>query len=514
MTTTSTHYNPRRIAKNTAYLYVRMLLTVWLNLWATRLVLANLGVESMGVYNVVGSLIFFFSFVSIATTPTIQRFITFELGREDGDVPRVYSAAVSIVAALALVLLLLLGIVGEWVLRTFIVLPEGMLPAAVSVFRYSVLASLLLMLCIPLQAVIIAYERMSFFAIMAVVQVVLNWLAAYLIGFMAEGSRLLWYAILLLGANAAVLLAHWCYCRWQIPTARYRWRWDKALFRDMLSFTGYTTASNALYVAYSEGLVLVINLTFGTAVNAVYTIAIQLKNTITSFGMNIFKAASPQVTKTYADGDLERHQQLVYASCKAELFMILLLAIPCFIKADYVLHLWLGDVPPYTVEFVRCILLLGISYALSEPFRTAVYATRRIRRFLIVPEAVYLLTVLPLCYLVSRLTGSPVAMVVCMVVVDLSVCALRIWLATKVTVLRVGDTLRQVLLPVGMVLLLSASCCWGMAQLTADTLPGLLLCLAVHALLFIAIVYVVGLTVGERTFVRSMIGHRFCHHKS
>lgn len=501
----------QRIARNTVVLYARMLFTMWFNLWATRLVLANLGTSDMGVYSVVGSIVAFFSVLTAGVTVAVQRFVTFEQGRKDGNPSLVFSSSVNIILLFAVGIVVLLEAAGVPIINYTVNIPEGRMAAARWVFQFSVITSVITLLQVPYNAVIIAHERMDAYAVISILQVLMNWGAAYCLSYIGQDSRLTSYGVLMAVAAAMTTLLYIAYSTIKFPEARYHFVLDKQLLKQLGKFTGTSTASNVLYTLSAQGIVLVINWTFGVAVNAVYQIALQLKNAVLSFGLNIFKAISPQITKTYAEGDTVRHKALVYTGSKAEAYMILLIMVPFICRAPYIMHLWLGQVPPYATAFCICSVFLSLSYSIFEPIRTAVYATGRIARFLLIPDTVYLVVVLALSYAVGKITDNPVLMMLTVVAMDIACCALRVWYAREVTFVRFRELAIKVLMPVLAVALLSSLVCLALTFLTPETILGLLLLLLINTLAALLIIYGVGINKSERELAKVIVGGYFHH---
>lgn len=224
-----------------------------------------------------------------------------------------------------------------------------------------------------------------------------------------------------------------------------------------------------------------------------------------SFGLNIFKAISPQITKTYADGDMARHEKLVYSGSKIEVYMILLIMIPFIFRADYIMHLWLGKVPEYTTSFCICSIFLSLTYAGFEPIRTAVLATNRIFKFMIVPDSVYLVTVLGVSYLVAILFGNPLLMMIMVVALDVFSCFLRIWYARKVSFVRISPLLKNVFWPIFKVIILSSLICLALSLITRETLVGLLILLILNSVSMLAIIYWQGINEQEQKVIKNIL---------
>ncbi len=502
-TETGTSYSKQRIIRNTALLYGRMLITVWFNLWATRLTLQNLGVDDLGVFGVVGSVVSMFSVFSNGLTTAVQRFITYELGRgEEGDVGRVFSTSLNLLLLLAAGMVLVIEPVGLWLLGGRLNIPAESLNAARWVFHFMVLAFLFEMIAIPYNALVIAHERMDFFAAISVLKVLLTCAAAWSLSLFADG-RLVVYGALMAAIAIVVRIVYQVYCHRHFAEARFRLGINRAELAEMSRFAGVSTLGGILYTLSGEGIMLVINWTFGVAINAVYTIALQLKNMILSFALNLFKAIQPQITKTYAEGALDVHRRLVYSGSKLEVYLIYFLMIPFLCRTQQIMALWLGDVPPYAVAYAQGIVFISLTYAAFEPIRTAVLATGRIVRFMLIPDSLTLL-VLPISYLVAKATDSPTWMLVTIVGVEVAACALRVWLGAQVSALRVGEILSRIILPAFGVALVDAVLCRLLSALLPFNLWGLILVVLVNSLVLVGIIYLIGLSRDERRSIASL----------
>lgn len=489
------------ILHNTLLLYGRMLFTMWLNLWATRLTLQNLGVDDLGVYGVVGSVVTMFGIFTGGITTAVQRFVTYELGRgKEGNVAGVFCTSLTLLFLFSAVLVVLLEVGGQWVLAHRLNIPAASMSAAQWVFQFTVVTFVVNMLAIPYNALVIAHERMSAFAIISILQVVLTCAAAWSLSLFGQG-RLIVYGASMAAIAVLVRLAYHFYCHRHFSEARFRFSLDRQLLGQMSRFAGVSTLSGVFQMLSGEGLILVINLTFGVALNAVYAIALQLKNMVLSFALNLFKAIQPQITKTYAEGAIEAHSRLVYSGSKLEVYLIYFLLLPFMFRTHQILDLWLDEVPPFAEAFCQGTIFLSLTYAAFEPLRTAVLATGRISRFMLIPDGFYLL-VLPFSWMVARITDSPSAMLAAIVGMDILACGLRVWLGAQVSVLRVRELMGQVIFPSICVALLDLLVCWTLSSIFSASLWGLLLVLVLNALALVLIIALCGLSAAERDMVR------------
>ena len=480
-----------------------MLFTMWLNLYATRLVLKNLGVEDMGVYGVVGSIVGLFSIIASGITSTIQRFITFELGKVGGEVNKVFCSSLNIIFLLSAFILILLESAGIWFLNNRVNIPQASIDAAFWVYQFSVLTCIVNLINIPYDALVIAHEKMDAYAFISILQVVLTCAAAYCLSFF-ESQRLLIYAILMATISILIRLFYQAYCHIKFKEARYHLLIDRNSLKQIGEFAGVSTSAGILESLYNQGIVIVINWTFGVALNAVYAIALQLKNSVLSFAFNIFKAMAPQITKTYASGDIETHKRLVYSASKIQAYMIYFIMIPFLFRTEYIMHLWLGNVPPYAVSFAQATIFLSLLYALFEPIRAAVLATNHISKFMIIPNVYYIFT-LPISYYLANSSNSSVILILSVVFFDIIRCVIRIYYGLQVSPLLLRDILTNTILPSIKVAIGCTLICCFFSRIISNSLLGLLILLIVNSLFLLVLIYMFGINTQERKLANKMV---------
>lgn len=507
----SDNFNKDRLIKNSILLYVRMLFTMWLNLYTTRLTLVNLGVEDMGVYGVVGSVVSMFAVFSGGITNAVQRFLTYEIGRKGGNPNRMFCSCLNVIFALCVFVLILLEVCGLWFLNHKLNIPAESMNAVRWVFHLSVLTCMVNFVSIPYNALVVAHEKMDAFAIISILQVILTCASAYCLSYFAD-NRLFIYALFMTVISIIVRIIYQIYCHYKFDEARYHMIIDKQQIQQIGKFAGVSSISGILQVLASQGFILVINLTFGVVINAVYTIAMQLKNAVLSFALNIHRAIVPQITKTYANGEIETHKKLVYAGSKFQVFLIYFIMIPFLFRTEYIMQLWLGEVPPYTVTYVKCTIFLSLTYTSFETIRTAVYATGNISRFMVWPEAIYLF-VLPISYFAGVMTKNPNALIIAMVIYEIFVCFIRICFATKVSVVTWHEILKLVVLPCITVFMFSIVTCSFLCWLIPNTLFGLLELIVMNGILLCIVIMAVGLNRKEKIMFKKVLISKIMLHR-
>lgn len=415
----STSSNNKRIAKNTLLLYFRMLLTMAVSLYTSRVVLQTLGVEDYGIYNVVGTFVAMFTVLSGSLSAAISRFITFELGRKDVDkLKRVFSSAVTIQIVLALIIVLLAETVGLWFLNHKMVIPIERMGAANWVYQFSILTFGINLISVPYNASIIAHEKMSAFAYISILEVTGKLIVAFSIA-IAPIDRLIYYGLLLMMIAMSICLVYGLYCKRKFEECTYHFVFDKFLLKEMFGFAGWNFIGAASGVLRDQGGNVIINMFCGPTVNAARGIAIQMSHAVQGFVTNFMTALNPQITKSYASGDHDYMTTLMFQGARLSFYILLLISLPVILNVNHILSLWLGIVPEHTANFVQLTLIFAMSESLANPLITAMLATGEIRNYQIVVGGLQLLN-LPVSYLFLRMGYAPECVFI--VAVIISIC--------------------------------------------------------------------------------------------
>lgn len=400
-----TQDNNKRIAKNTIFLSIRMLLTLGVMLYTSRVILSILGVEDFGIYNVVGGVVSMFMFISSTMATASQRFFAFEIGREDHEqLRKTFSVTVSIYLIFAAGILILAETVGLWFVKTQLNIPLERQTAAMWVYQLSVLSFIVNILRIPYNAAIIAHEKMAFFAWISVIEAILK-LAILVFLVWLKMDKLILFAVLMFVVIFIVTVIFYLYCRIKFAESRYEHVWDKALFSSMFSYAGWNLFDSLANVGMNQGVNILLNIFFGPAVNAARAIAFQINSQVAAFVMNFQIAASPQITKYYATGEKDQMKKLLFQSSRWSYYLLFLIALPVVIEMDTILSFWLKEVPEYTALFSRLVIVNTLVNCLSGTTIPAVEATGKIKYFNIFVGTTMLLN-LPFSYLFLKL-GYP-----------------------------------------------------------------------------------------------------------
>ena len=498
-----------RIAKNTLALYVRTGVTMSVSLFTSRIILQTLGVEDFGIYSVVGGVVVLFSFLNAAMSSATQRFLNFELGRGDAvQTARVFSMSMSVHFCIAGAVLVLAETLGLWFLNTQLNIPAGRMVAANWVYQFSIASTLLGIMLVPYNATIIAYERMGFYALMSVATAFLRLGIVFLLVF-GNADKLILYAGLVLAVSVLTQIVHVAYCRRAFPqTARYTPFRDKKLFRELVSFSGWSLFGGVADIANSQGINMVINVFCGVAANAAMGIANQVNGAVYQFISNFQTAFNPQLVKSYATGDNARFINLIFRASKFSFFLALLPMLPVAANADFILYLWLGNVPEYVVEFAELTLAHSLVSSLAAPLWMSVQATGKIRNYQLIVGALTLAN-LPLAYAVLRLGFSPACALGVRVGMHVATCIWRVFYLRGKISLPARKFLVQVCGRAVLVIAFSAGAARlaflvfperGVAQLIASSLCAIV-ALGIAILLF-------GLDKSERRFFSEFLAER------
>lgn len=501
----------KRIAKNTLLLYIRTILIMLVSLYTSRVVLNTLGVEDYGIYQAVGGVVAMFSVISGALSNSISRFITFGLGRGDlGNLHRVFCTSVNIQLLISIIVILLCEFAGVWFLNCKMNIPAERLSAANWVLQSSLITFIIGLLSTPYNASIIAHEHMNAFAYISILEAILKLLVIYALC-VSPYDKLISYSILLVIVSVIIRLIYSLYCKRNFPECKYKLIYDKQIFHEMAGFAGWNFFTNAAYIFNTQGISILINMYFGVALNAARGIATQVDASVRQFVDNFSMAVNPQITKSYASGDIERMNYLICKGARFSFFLLFLFCLPVLIETNYILTIWLETVPEYTVSFVRLAFVGSLITCLGTTGYTACMATGKIRKYVlwitIAGSLVFFIT-----WLSYYLGASVTATYWIYIVVYIIVQVIRLFLMRSMLrfdiLLWVKDVLVRVLLPVIPSIILPIFITSTLPETFARFLLSSLTCV----LFSLISIYSFGFTKHERQSINSKIKVKFIGH--
>lgn len=376
------------------------------SLYTSRVVLQVLGVEDFGIYNVVGGVVAMFSFINSSMASATQRFLTYELGRnEQKKIQQVFSSSILIHLFIAISVVLLAETIGLWFLYNKMTIPVDRLDAAVWCYQFSVLTAVIMIMSVPYNALIIAHEKMGAFAYISIIEVTLKLLIVFSLTFF-DYDRLVFYAILIFLIQLVIRIIYGQYCQRHFAESHFKMSVDKILLKDMVSFAGFDLYGNLSVTARTQGVNVLLNMFFGPVLNAASGIATQVQGAIINFANNVIVAVRPQIIKSYSTKEYERVIYLIHKCSLITFILLLMLSMPIIIDTPFILNLWLKDVPDYTISFCQLTLLFGLFANLSQVVMIGVHATGKIKRPSFINGTLYL-SVVPISYFSYRLGGNP-----------------------------------------------------------------------------------------------------------
>ena len=371
--------NNKRIAKNTLFLYFRLLFAMAVGLYTSRVILAVLGNDDFGLNSVVGSIVVMFYFLNNSMSGATSRFLTFELGRQDyAKLKKTFSAALTIHIVIAAIVVLLGETVGLWYLENKMVIPEGRMIAARWVYHLSLLSAVITITQVPYSATIIAREKMDVYAYIEIVKTLLQLGIVFLLK-IGDFDKLILYAILTVCVSLVITLIYRGYCIARFAECRYEFHTDKAIIKPMLGFSGWNLYTDLAFQAQGNGINVILNLFFGTVINAAYGVGLQLSRAVNSFISNFTMAVKPQIIKYYSTGQIREMESLMNSSTRYSFLMLFTLAMPVIMEADFLLDVWLKNPPEHSAMFCRLSLVMMMLNILWINLTYATHATNKMR---------------------------------------------------------------------------------------------------------------------------------------
>lgn len=399
----------KAIAKNTLFLYFRMMFTMVVSLFTSRVILQKLGVDDYGIYQAVGGVVGFLSFVNGALSTGSSRFLTYALGEENIEkLNKTFATTLNIHILIALLVILVAETGGLWFVYNKMVIAPERIDAAVYTYHLSTLTAVFTLTQVPYNASIIAHERMSVYAYMSIFEVSAKLLICYLLT-IGGYDRLMLYATLLLLVQVSVMMFYRFYCTKHFTEARFSLMFDKTIFKEIAAFSGWSMFASTSIALNSQGMLILLNMFFSPAVVAARAISLQVNMATNQFVSNFRQAVNPQIVKKYAAGDYEGSKHLLLESTKYSYYMMYMIAMPVCILAYPLLKLWLGVVPKYTVPFLQIVIIQSLFQVFDTSFYTALYAKGQLRENALISPTLGFV-IFPLTYVLFKLGCSPIAL--------------------------------------------------------------------------------------------------------
>ena len=399
----------KTIAKNTIFLYIRMMVTMIISLYTSRVVLKILGIDDYGIYQAVGGIVGFLSFLNNALGTGTSRFITFGLGEGDKNkLKKIFSTTLTVHICLAVFIVVLAETIGLWFLYNKLVIPSNRFDASLVVYHLSIITAFFSLTQVPYGACIIAHEKMSVYAYVSIVDAVLKLLIVYLLG-IGEIDKLKLYALLLCLIQVGEIIFYRIYCVKRFEESKFKLLIDKPIFKEIASFSGWSLFAGGAIALNSQGILMLLNMFFSPAIVTARSISLQVNHAVNQFVTNFQTAANPQIVKLYAAKDYEGSKQLLLQTTKFSYYLMLLLCLPVCLCAQQLLDIWLEEVPEYAVIFLQIIIVQSLFCVFDTSFYRALYAKGRLSETALISPTILFLS-FPIVYVLFKNGYSPVAL--------------------------------------------------------------------------------------------------------
>ncbi|MFB3390048.1 nitroreductase family protein [Flavobacterium sp. LAR06] len=413
-------------------------------LYTSRVILHTLGVKDYGVYSIVGGVITLFSFFNSAMTSATQRFLSFDIGRNDAEqLKKTFNATLNIHLLIGVLILLLAETLGVWFINNKINLPLERVISANWVYHFSVFTFFIGIIQVPYDALLVGREKMQIYAIMSFMEVVLKLIIAYLLVLFSY-DKLILYSGLLFFVAFITSIIHISYCKKKYLETKYEFYFEKDLYEKLITYSGWSLFGSIAAVARGQGINIILNLFFGTAVNAAYGITLQVQSAVGQFVSNFQLAVNPQIIKNYAQGNIEQSKRLIFQSAKFSYFLIFIIALPVIYNIDYILKMWLENPPPYTSMFVVLSLVGLLIDCISGPLMTGSQAAGNIKWYQIVIGSLVFLC-LPMAYFFLKIFKQPASVFYVIICINIVSLIFRLFFLKNVLNFNISFFLKSVL---------------------------------------------------------------------
>lgn len=498
----------RRIAKNTLLLYVRQALVLFVSLYTVRAVLGALGVEDFGIYNVIGGIVSFFSFLSGTMASATQRYFSFALGENDGaKLQKIFVVNGLIYVAIAVAAFILLETVGLWFVNNQLNIPVARTAAVQWVYQCSILTFISTILTTPFMAIIIAHEDMKFYAYVSIIEAAMKLAIVFPLAFL-PWDKLEFYAAMILAASTITVAIYTTFCVRRYKECQFtKFHWDSRLFNDILGFTTWTLFGQLSTVGRYQAVTILLNQTFGPVVVAARSIAISVTSQINLFSSNFNLGLYPPIIKSYAANNIKEMFSLIFSGSKITFILMWIFALPMFLGMDAILQVWLKNPPIHAVLFTRLALVEALIHSISLPITTAARAPGKMKLYELTLGSIQI-GIFLVSWVALALGAAAHAVFTIAIIANLLMFLVRLLIVRHLLALQLRQFSNEVLLPVLRVAILSASVSLVIHFSLPKAIAFALISSACSVPVSVVSMYYLGLTEAERIRVRALLMNR------
>lgn len=499
--------NYKRIAKNTMFLYFRMIIIMAVSFYTVRVVLDTLGVTDFGLYNLVASFVAIMVFLNGTLTSGTQRFLTFEIGKSDVvKLKQTFSTAMLIHIALAFFILIIGETIGLWFLYEKMNIPLDRFDAAFWAYQFAVFSTMITVMQVPYNALIIAHERMHIFAYISILEAGLKLLIVYLL-LLSSYDKLIAYAILMFLVSILIAFIYRTYVIKNYQESHFEFSFDKEIVKSMMHFAGWNIFGTLGSLLSSQGINIILNIFFGPIAVAARAISMQVSGGLSQFVNGFQQAVTPQITKLYASNEIEEMNKLLYQNSKYAFLLLWFLALPVFMQTEYILNLWLVEVPENAVVFCQIIIAHALIGSLNRPYVMAIHATGNMKQTN-VTAGVILILVLPISYLLLDNGFSILAPLIVYMIATVLCFMIELYYLKKWINVSVLGLFKNTLFPVFLITIISIIPIYLMINLYENSFIKFLLITFFSMGIVFILSYTIALNKNEKIKLKTMIKNK------
>lgn len=493
--------NNKRIAKNTFLLFFRMLFLMAISLYTSRIVLHNLGINDFGIYNIVGSIVILFSFITNALNSATRRFLNYNIGiGNESELKKIFSSLITVHFIIAFLIFILCETIGVWVLNTQLNIPENRLFAANIVFQFCILTTFIGIQLSPYEGTILAEEKMSFYAYISLCEAIFKLLLVVSLTY-SPFDRLITYASVLFMLSCSINVFKLMFCRRNFYYCTHSFIRDKTYIRPLLTFSGWSLFGQLAFIGSTTGVNMIINVFLGVTVNTALGIAQQVNIAVYHFVLNFQTAFNPQLIKSYASRNIKENALLLSRTSRGSFFLLFIIAIPLLFNIDYLLHLWLIEVPSYTASFTKILIICTIIEAIAAPLWMVMQATGNIKKYEIIVSCINFLNI-PLTFIILSMDYSPVYVFIVQLLLIAILYVFRIgYVLTRINLPK-KQYIFDVLLPIILISTITTSCVYIGFEKVEENLTRLISSSIVSTIITTLLFIFIGLSSDERKFIQ------------
>ena len=500
--------NNQKLAKNTVFLYIRMIVVMLITFFTTRILLSTLGIEDFGIYNVVCGFVTMFSFLNTSMANGVQRFYSFAIGKNDPkSISKIFTLAAIIQLIIAIIIIVIVETVGIWYLYNKMNISANRVFAAFCVFQNALLSLFFVILTVPYNGAVMAYEKMNFYAIVSIIDAILKLVVVFILPYCGI-DKLICYGLLISVISILDFLFNFFYCKRHFPQIKFVRHIDRDLLPSMISFSGWNIFGSLAHMGKIQGVNLVLNAFWGTVVNTAFGISAQISNAVSSLTAGFVTALRPQMIKSFAAGDLDYTMKLLYSASKLTFFLVLIIAVPIFEEISSILDFWLGvgKYPEMTIVFCKLTILTVLFDSFATPLSIIVHASGKMRTFQIVCSLV-IISVVPLSYIVAKLWNDAAIVISIGLFTTILAQLVRLLLIKNIIKFSILSYCVKVFIPTTIVFLLSCIVALLVNRISIENLEfwGVLMKIGLNVIVCFIVIYIIGLSKTEKNIVKSFI---------